>query len=518
MKKQRIAVIADIHLSDVPGTAQEAAFTYALHQLQKENPAVVIAIGDVTAAGTFESANRIRSQFAESELCFRMILGNSDERTPDQRLIVAERLTVDAPFYGDEFAVCLLDIRNGKVSRRGRERLKKVIETAAGRAIVLGSHYPPEIGMKDASVRSWIEAGTISLFIGGHTHRDQKSKIGKMSVYSVRGLDPDKAIGGPPAIALFERKDQGWCTSEILFKEGTANGWSSSMRQKFIDHLGFSCMSNSLEGLHDASQHHVRCVELRAHHARTVEREALINAVSRWRHSGGRHLSMHMTELGYSKEDAHITGVDAFRDAVSLAVELEVTNMTVHVPRASVKQMQLNSQQWDHMAATVLELLKEPIARGVIIGIENLHMRPDEPADQSRGFGYLPAECHAWVRCLRKISNYDRIGIHLDIGHARNNPPFSKHISVGQWYALVGKEVVGYHLHQVTLIDHVMKNHQPITDMYGPLISFSSFLWSWKSGRLSHAPMYLEIRNDNLQTTIDSLQYIRQCLSGQNCS
>ena len=512
---QKIAVIADIHLSDGLGTAQEAALNDALNQLQTEKPDVVLIIGDITANGTMESANRFCTMLNKSNLCFRMIPGNSDERTPDLLPAVTDRLTVDTPFYGNEYAVCLLDIHQGKVSQRGRNCLKKLIENRGSRQIILGSHYPPAVCMEDPYVHSLIEAGEISLFIGGHRHYDQEYKIGKMSVYAVRGLDPDKAIGGPPAVALFELKEKKWTTSQISFKEGTVMGWSSSIRQEFIDYLGISCMSKSLEGLHSASLHNVRYVELRSHNATTVQKTKLLNAVRLWRDSGGKNLCMHMPDLSYDSEKSAIIGADAFRDAVSLAMNLDVERMTLHVPRASVEQMQEDSEVWNNMANAFLDLIKEPIARGTIIGVENLHMNQGEHADNSRGFGYLPAECQKWVNFLRKASGYNNIGIHLDIGHARNNAPFSSKFTLGKWYKLIGKETIGYHLHQVILIDGIMKNHYPITDVYGPLISLSSFFWGWKTGNLHHAPMYLEIRSDNIEDTFDSLQNIRQYVSGE---
>ncbi len=169
---------------------------------------------------------------------------------------------------------------------------------------------------------------------------------------------------------------------------------------------------------------------------------------------------------------------------------------------------------WGTLADTFLELIKDPIATGTVIGVENLHMNPGESDDSSRGFGYLPEECLEWVKSLRQASGYDHIGIHLDIGHARNNHPFSQGCSVGHWYARVGKEIVAYHLHQVVLIDGVMKNHHPVMDVYGPLISLSSFFWGWKTGGLCHAPMFLEIRSDTIKETFDSLQYIRQHIRG----
>lgn len=503
----KIAVISDIHLSDLPGTAQEAALRYALSRLQEEKPAVVLVLGDVTAAGTLEAADRVRTVLDESGLCFRMVPGNSDERTPALYTAVAERLTVNTPFYSDRYAVGLLDIHEGRLTPQGRDALTDMIEGAGGREVILGSHYPLEVCLEDPVVRKVIESEKISLFVGAHFHYDQEHRGGEMAMHIVRGLDPDKAIGAPPAVSLFELKDREWKLSYIPFDDGTVTGWSSSMRQEFIGLLGFSCMSKSLEGLHEASLHDVRCVELRSHDAILAPKEELLTTVTEWRDSGGRILSMHMPDLSYENERSEITGIDTFRDAVSLALELGVERMTLHVPRAPVSLLRPDSEAWNNLTSTFLELLKEPIAKDVTIGVENMHMNPGEAADDSRRFGYLPDECCRWVEGLRKKSGYNSIGVHLDIGHARNNHPFSKKVSVGQWYVLIGKEVVGYHLHQVS---RMMENHNPITDVYGPMISLSSFFWGWKTGGLCHAPMFLEIRSDNFQDTVDSLQCIRQ--------
>ncbi len=505
----KIAVIADTHLSNVPNTAQKAAFDFALKRLQSDKPDIVLFLGDVTAAGTLEPADYVRTRLDESGLCFRMIPGNSDERTPALCAAVAERLTVASLFYSDEHVVCLLDFQGDELSPEGIARLKALVEAQETRRIIIGSHYPLSACMENPYLQALIQAEKISLFIAGHKHRDQNHKIGKMSVHTVRGLDPDKAIGGPPTVTLFEFKDQEWKTEDIPFEEGTVAKWSPSMRQEFIDHLGFSCMSKSLEGLHYASLHDVRCVELRAPKVLSVPREELLSAVKFWRNSGGRYLSMHMPDLSYDTETAEITGIQTFRETVLLALALEVDHMVLHVPRVSVDQMQPTSEMWVNFAETFLELCTEPMERGIVLGVENLHMRTNEACDGSRGFGYLPEECLEWIAYLRKRSDYAHIGIHLDIGHARNNPPFSKKLSVGQWYALLGKEVVGYHLHQVLSMNG-MKNHNPITDVYGPIISMSSFFWGWATRGLCRVPMFLEIRSANLEETFDSLQYIRQ--------
>ncbi|MCD6284284.1 MAG: metallophosphoesterase, partial [Anaerolineae bacterium] len=480
----QIAVLADIHLPDAPGSPQEAALVDALNRLRVEKPDVVLVLGDATAAGTLVSADRVRAILEGSGLCYRMIPGNSDRRSPDLGPAVIDRLTVDAPFVTDAVAVCVLDILDGKVCPQGRDCLKRFTDSSDARSIVLASHYPIETCMKDPSVRSLVERGRIALYIGAHIHRDQEYRIGNMSVHTVRGLDPDKAIGGPPAVALFELENDVWHSSEFPFEDGTVAHWSPSMRQDFIDHLGFSCMLTSLEGLHHAAVNGVRCVELKAQSALSDPRAKLLSAVRRWRDSGGRYLSMHMPDLTYDSESSAIVGVGAFQETVSLALALEADHVLLHVPRASVERMRPDGEVWAGLVSTSLALIREPMARGMVIGVENLHMNPGEPADDARGFGYLPMECREWVASLRASSGYGRIGIHLDIGHARNNFPFSQSYTLGQWYALVGKELVGYHLHQVILKDGLMVNHFPITDVYGPLISLSSFFWGWKTGAL----------------------------------
>ncbi len=124
----KIAVIADTHLASVPDTAQEAALAFALKKLHSNKPDVVLVLGDVTAAGNIESAERARTMLDQSGLCYRMIPGNSDERTPTHCAAVAERLTVDTPFYADDYAVCLLDTPDGTLTSAKRFHLHQTWE------------------------------------------------------------------------------------------------------------------------------------------------------------------------------------------------------------------------------------------------------------------------------------------------------------------------------------------------------------------------------------------------------
>lgn len=132
----------------------------------------------------------------------------------------------------------------------------------------------------------------------------------------------------------------------------------------------------------------------------------------------------------------------------------------------------------------------------ILLGVENMHVTPNEKIDDSRRFGYTPYECIEFMTELKKICPFS-VGINLDVGHARNNAPFSRTFQVGTWYSLVGKHTVGYHIHQVLNTNTGFINHAPITDVYGELISYASFFECWQRHMLNKAPLILEIREKN---------------------
>jgi len=93
-----------------------------------------------------------------------------------------------------------------------------------------------------------------------------------------------------------------------------------------------------------------------------------------------------------------------------------------------------------------------------------MHMNIGERDNGSRRFGYVPLECATWVETMRERLG-DEVGFLLDIGHARNNAPFSKRISLGHWYARMGRATVGYHIHQQALESSAHHRHVRAVDL-----------------------------------------------------
>jgi hypothetical protein len=483
----KLAILADAHLPDCSGTAQEAALRWALDTACTSGVGWTILAGDMTAAGETAAAERVLAACRESGAPWLSTPGNAELRTPTEADAVYQALTVE----DETCPVALVDTSRGTVPENERERLERRL---GARPLVLITHWPPDELPEDD--RAWFEEvvarSSLELVIVGHKHFDEVRSFGGKPLHLVRGLDPDKAKHDLPAVALFERREGEWRRQDIGFPGSDPRRWPDERKQTFLERLGVSTMTDPLGGTREAAAHGVAVLELRAEPALDVSLAELQQAVGVWRANGGRCLSIHLPNLRWDEETGTVTGQDTHHAAVALALELGVDRVTAHVPRVSVQALADPS-----VRQTMLRIFADELAplaeAGVTIGIENLHRNRGESADDRRGFGYLPDECLGWIEDLRRMLPACPLGLHLDIGHARNNSPFSQRWTLGHWYAAVGQKAMGYHLHQVT----AKGNHQPFATPFAPLLSLASFFWAWDAGQLAHAPMILEIRGES---------------------
>lgn len=506
-----LAVIADTHLPAMADTAQEACLDWALTTLASRPPDVLVAAGDITAAGSPEAAAAFRRKLDHCGLTCLVTPGNSDLRDPAQRAAVLQALASPTVADHPECRVVLLDTCEGQVTDAARVALERAAEGVGDRALAVVTHLPPELLPPDS--RQWLEAWARqvrpALIVAAHSHRDREVCWAGAPTHTVRGLDPDKAIGGPPAVTLFTLQDGVWQRSELSFPGGTVEDWSVYEREEFGALLGLACPGEAPEGLLRAAAEGVGCVELRARTAAT-EPEALREALGQWRAAGGRYLSWHMPDVPWHEDESEPPEVATWEELLRLGLQSGVQALTVHVPRVPVRLMQPGSPTWRSVADTFCRLLEPAVARGVRIVVENMHMTARDAPDDTRRHGYLPGECLAWVAELQARLGSKAVAMLLDLGHARNNDPFAGEFTLGAWYALVGRQTGGYHIHQVITANGSMHNHQPFTGLYGPLVSLSSFLWAWHTGQVNHAPVFIEVRDADGQTA--SLQALRRAL------
>lgn len=507
-----IAIIADIHLSNTPGTSQWACLDWAFSVLRKKRPEAIVVIGDITSCGQPSAAQNFRHRLDETKIPFLDAMGNAELRDKDSAAELRKILKTANRLETDNTIVLTMDSSSGTVAADEIAECETELAAANGKPVVVVTHVPPKF--LPAQVQKWFEkrldSGIISLLVAGHEHLDIVVNYARGALWLVRGLDPDKAIGGPPALSFMELSGGKWTRSDEVFAEGSHTELTDHNRREFSDLLGICCLDEPMETLDFATENLIRCVELRAKNLNEPAK-ILAGKIIRWRNSGGKNLFLHLPDLQFNPDSGEAVEPAEWLGCLHRCIELGVNQLTLHVPSVPVRCMAADSPVCAAVFRFLVKHLQPLTKNNVKIAVENLHMQPDGPADESRGFGYLPGECQDWINQLRGELGADKVGFLLDVGHARNNEPFSKTIGLSDWYALLGRETIAYHVHQVNVVNEItMINHQEITGLYGPIISFSGFLWAWQKRQLNHAPMLVEV--SDFISRRKTVKYLQQIL------
>ena len=490
----RIAVFADLHYTVESGRLKGEVLRWAVVEAARRGCDAIVCAGDMIASGRKAEAEAVAAILhgegrapARPQLPVSFTPGNAELRCPDESAEVLSILAGAPPPEG----VALVDSSRGWGNGALGDR-------ALPTGMLVITHVPPP---GSAGILPADNGGADTppcKIIAGHTHRD--SEAPGLSI--VRGLDPDKAIGGPPAFAIYGRgADGSWRREENAEFPGVFPcEWSAAFRRDFLEDLGLSTMSDPFGGLDFAIANGIRCIELRARSWTPEDFGALRAKVREWRAKGGHILSLHLSEPIFAEGVAQ--GVERLcgdcRDAIALGCD----RVTLHVPKIPAADYDASIGLMRQTYAKALAPLADA---GVAIGIENMHMTDADRMpgtcggasnhSPKRRFGYTPDECARQLALLREIPRL-RVGFHLDIGHARNNAPFSTQFPVGAWYELLGAEVNGMHIHQVgQKPDGSFRNHRPLLGFFERLIALSSLVMARQRGILPRAPMFLEVRD-----------------------
>lgn len=483
------AVLADLHLQDDSRTVKEGVLAWTMSELSARKPDAVVLAGDMTAAGTLLPARRLRDTFRKLPGRFFFTPGNAELRTPESAADVAACLKT--PDRTSD--LLLLDSSHGRFSSASRALLARLIAENSARNLLTVTHYPP-MDLPDEDrwlLRAAGRSGIIGLLACGHLHIDRKQIWSGIRCELVRGLDPDKAIGGPPAMTFFSRRADGrWIRRDIGYSPADPVRWIAGERAALLAQLGLSGMSDPFGVLSFAIREKVPVFEWRYSRLTAEQDGSLRSLLREWRLSGGNCLSVHFPDFGW--ENGTVTGLGELRAAVEAALLFQAQRVTLHVPRVSVGLLQ-NPDIAPAIADPVARILQPLSAAGIRIGLENLHMRPGEKNDPDRGFGYTPCEVLSFADLLS--ARGAECGVHFDLGHARNNAPFNNLFPISSWLARCGARINGCHLHQVTCDENgKMRNHQALTEPFGRLISLASLFLAWKQNQMAPVPLILEIR------------------------
>ncbi len=460
----KICFIADLHLPYHPRAVQYEVFDWALRDLREQGADALVFAGDFTADGHPDAFRAFAEKLRGLDIPVFAMPGNADYRTPETAACADAYVRPTPAALGETKLLLLFDGR-GEIAEETYARL----ETADENTVVCG-HHPPE---------SLPEPHRTRMLAWERTHPQTPAFFAHLHAVTRRGecgwllpaADPDKNIGEEPAIAYYDTQTR--TLRQSFFR--------CPVPPDFAERLALSCRRE--EDIRYAAERGLSCIELRGELLH--DPETVLPPVSQWRAAGGTLLSLHAPELvagGRFRAEEW----DAFAD---FAGRVSAGRVTLHVPDIPADAAS------DGRLAEIAGFAAEKIAAlpdSLVIGVENMHMTAKDTPERRR-FGYLPDECLRFMRILR-AHTAKKTGIHLDVGHARNNAPFQQRYTLSAWYAETGAEIVGYHIHQVKIAGGKLENHLPIDDWYGKYISYAGFFRAWETGMLAKAPVILEIR------------------------
>ena len=481
----KVAVIADIHLPGKRTTVKEDIFKWALAEAKVRKADLIAGAGDLTSMGEISAAERIMAQLESCGLPFILAPGNAEFRSKAETERVLQIMQTANQF---DNVVCV-DSAHGNLTEESSAFLREC--AASGKKGLLLISHCPVSSWEDADrdiLNEMISNGTVTMVVYGHKHID----ISGFAMECVRGLDPDKASGGAPALVFFtQNADNSWLREDVVCPLAEAKSFPEEIRKEIYDSFGISGMKTPLESLSFAIEKNLPVFEIRFSSAEDFLSPELQEAVGKWRKSGGRYLSLHMPDLRFNGEN--FTGMEAIEAASSAAVKLGCNGVTFHVPRCFADELD-TPEKICRAAAVAAENMKLLFENNISVGVENLHTDDAERIAKRYKFGCTGVECMAFINALRNLYPDKKIGLHLDIGHARNNMPFSSRETLSDWYADYGKEIVAMHIHQVNRTAEPWKNHTGFDHFYGMLISLSSLVMARRSGQIGKVPMILELR------------------------
>jgi hypothetical protein len=451
-----------------------------MEELRGSRPDGIAFVGDATCDGDEAVYDWFLQTVGSLGIPVVYIPGNSDLRRMESRESIRRKASPCMNRLGDVVIYAIND-SDGRIS----EEQLGYLEQADARDVVLMHHPLAEHrdGAAEALSEWRLRHPEVTVFYG-HLHEFWDGG----ATVCLPAMDPDKSIGEAPCLVYYDTDTRGIRRCH----------YPVSVPEDLAEYFGISCRK-PCEQVAFARERGLRYLELRTNCA-GADPDALEAQVAAWRREGGVELSIHLPDVGY--ENGAVVFEEPYDDLLALAIRLKAVRLTQHVPKVSVGAVARDPAMLDRICEAIAERLAR-IPYPVTVGVENMHMTAGEVADESRRFGYVPEECLAFMEALGARSSH-RVGINFDIGHARNNAPFSKAYPIGTWLSLVGKHAVGYHMHQVTHENGKFRNHMPFTHLYGSLISLASFFGYWESGRIRRCPVIFEMRpEDAYAVTLD---------------
>ena len=506
-------LLTDLHLSDNPHTAAAHALRWAVEQVNQQQPDFLAIGGDVTTFGTAASTAQFLTAIERVEVPVLLTLGNAELRSPDAIHLLKDRLAPGWRYrVQNDLLVLLPNIPLGTLATAEREWLNRIaLQYAECKRRIVIAHVP--LDRMETETRAWfsdwIRQQRIELLVVGHIHEHRPRCLNGCLEIATRGLDPDKAIGDFPGISLFESSRQGqwsehyypWSPPIKLLPADLPNG---------IGPVGWSIHGDPVAAARETLEFGLSCLELRPRDFNFSHR-ALADALRALRDTGPLFLSYQLPGLRWAQESRQIVGESALNRHLECALKFGVDSLTVPVPQVSASE--LESVGGDGVSVRPLyqallqahvRLLQEPArTAGVRIGIQNPHNAPKTPVNAPhRKFATKIDEYIRWIDAVAENMGdipSAMVGGLLDVGGARNNGGELDNLQpLCDWYAQLGRRILGYYIYQVDNDPETgaLKNHIEITRFFGRRISYAGLFWAWSTHQITRGPLFVAVQDN----------------------
>ena len=469
----KVCFICDLHLPTDKNALQYSALKWAKEDIIKKKPDCVIFAGDVTCDGNLEVYQEFIEDFVSLEIPFIYIAGNSDLRNPETRDIIKNLSSPCLNVIGDYKIFAVNDCERS-ISQSDFSALDKADEFS-----LVFMHHPLE-SLDNGSREKFLEWKRIhpkTPVFFAHEHRSYSRGY----FTSLQCLDPDKSIGESPCITYYDADNKQFRKAYYFCPPPT----------DIFSYFGVSCYSPERD-INFAIDNGLKYLELRPNVVK-FDSKTLVDLIKKWREIGGQNLSIHLSEVYY--ENGKVYADDSYEKLIELAKILKAERVTQHVPVVSVSAVNSNKNVLEDIATFIARCLNG-FSYPLTVGVENMHTTSADGVGEDRRFGYTPQELVKFKNLLADRCSH-RVGFNFDVGHARNNAPFSQKYQISAWLSMLGKDIVGYHVHQVKVDGGKFINHSAIDNVYGHLISYASIFRSWSEEKIARAPFVFEMREEN---------------------
>lgn len=477
----KVCFLCDLHLPTNKEVLQYTVLDWAIEDIKNTKPDCIIFAGDVACDGDKDVYLWFLEKMQSLGIPYIYIPGNSDLRNPDYNEEIAKMASKAKNVVNDTVIFALNDC-DRQISKTQLEQLKN------DKADIVFFHHPIK-DLYDYSrefLTEYVKENPETMFFYAHCHVFEKED----NLVSLPALDPDKNISSPPSLLYYD----------TVTREITTTAFPCSMPKDLPERFGVSCY-DPLVHIDFCTENKLASLELRPSVINTPT-EKIVELIDKWRAAGGKDLSVHLPDVVY--KDGAVVPDPNLDTLLDLAAKIKANRFTQHVPMVKVSVVNSDPKALENIA-NYLALKLDALPLDVVIGVENMHTVDGERGGGDRRYGYIPEECLEFMQILDKASRH-KVGINFDIGHARNNAPFSQTYQISAWLQMVGKHIVGYHLHQV-VYDGNFHNHCAITEPYGCLISFASFFYCYQNSIINKAPVIFEIsQKDGYKTTLETFK------------